>query len=212
MTPNNILNMAMLKELDFVAITDHNSTRQLKVIDELQKSYDFILIPGVEVSVKEGFDVLCYFRSFEDSILFNDFLEKSLNGKWGRYTKEDQVVTDIYDTTLMEYNRPLRSTSIPYKSLVKEVYGLNGAIVIAHIDRPSCTPLKAYNLEDLDFDGLEIAPINKDDFLKNNDYVNQFKLFYNSDSHTLLTMSEKDYYFELEDKTLESFFNYIKGE
>ena len=39
MTPNNILNMAMLKELDFVSITDHNTTKQLKVIKELENSY-----------------------------------------------------------------------------------------------------------------------------------------------------------------------------
>ena len=75
MTPNNILNMAMLKKIDFLAITDHNTTKQLKVIEELEDSYDFIFIPGVEVTVKENFDVLCFFKSFKDALFFDKYLE-----------------------------------------------------------------------------------------------------------------------------------------
>ena len=88
----------MLKGVDLVSITDHNSTKQLRLIEDLQESYDFLLIPGVEVTVKENFDVLCYFRTFNDAIIFDKFLEPNLNGEWGIFSEEDQVITDIFDT------------------------------------------------------------------------------------------------------------------
>lgn len=200
----------MLKKLDFIAITDHNSTKQLKLFKELQDSYDFIIIPGVEVSVKEGFDVLCYFRTFEDAITFNQFLEPRLDGEWGNYTKEDQVITDIYDLTLEEYDIPLRSTNIMYNELVTEVHKYDGAIVLAHIERPSCTVLNSYKLEDITFDGIEIQPYKKDEFIRENTYLNSYKLFHNSDSHTLLTILEQESTIELEDKSIDAFFKYLK--
>lgn len=211
MTPNNILNMAMLNGLDIIAITDHNSTLQLKVIDELQESYDFIVIPGVEVSVKEGFDVLCYFKTFEDAIAFNKVLEPRLNGIWNNYSKEDQVITDIYDITFKEYDIPLTKTNIPYNELVREVRALDGLIVLAHINRPSCTPLSVYKLDEIDFDAIEIQPYSKDEYLKENQYLTNYKILTNSDSHTLLQLHEKDESIELETKSIEAFFAYMKG-
>jgi len=37
MTPNNIIQMAKLKGLDIISITDHNSTKNLKLIIILPK-------------------------------------------------------------------------------------------------------------------------------------------------------------------------------
>ena len=211
MTPNNILNMSMLNKLDFIAITDHNSTKQLKIIAELQESYDFIVIPGVEVSVDEGFDVLCYFRSFSDAIEFNDFLEPRLVGEWNNYTKEDQAITDIYDMTLTEYNIPLTKTNITYDDLVKEIRNYDGALVLAHINRPSCTPLSVYKLEDMEFDGIEIQPYKKEEYIKKNEYLRNYKIFSNSDSHSLLTLHEDTEAIELKEKSIDAFFAYLKG-
>ena len=212
MTPNNILNMVMLKGLDVISISDHNSTKQLKVISQLQESYDFIIIPGVEVSVKEGFDVLCYFKTFQDAISFNSFLSPRLNGEWGNYTKDNQVVTDIYDQTFDVVDTPLTQTNVTYDELLKEVRRLDGLLVLAHINRPSCTPLNSYRLEDMDFDAIEIAPYGKDAFIEAHPNVNKYTMFHNSDSHSLLTISEHDFSICLPEKSIEGFFKYVRGE
>jgi predicted metal-dependent phosphoesterase TrpH len=209
MTPNNILNMAMLKELDILAITDHNSLKQLKVIENLSESYDFLIIPAVEVTVKENFDVLCYFRTFEDAYKFDSYLEKHLNGAWGNYSKEDQVITDIYDNTLIEYDTPLVSTDITYKDLHKEVKQYGGIVILAHVERNSKSALMHYKLRDIEFDGIEIHPYTKEQYLKNNPHLNEFRLFHNSDAHTLMQILEKDSFIELEEKTIQCFFKYF---
>jgi hypothetical protein len=211
MTPNNILNMAMLNGLDIIAITDHNSTKQLKVISQLQESYDFVIVPGVEVSVKEKFDVLCYFKSFKDAINFDSYLSTHLCGEWNNYTKENQVITDIYDNTFEEVETPLTETNIPYKNLVDEVRRYDGLIVLAHINRPSCSPLNTYSLNEIEFDAIEISPYGKDKFLNEHPNYMDYMMFHNSDSHSLLTMLEKDYSIELEEKSIEGFFKYVRG-
>lgn len=212
MTPNNILNMAMLNELDFIAITDHNSTKQLHNVKQLSESYDFIIIPAVEVSVAEGFDCLCYFRTYEDAHSLDQLLEMNLTDNWLNYTKDDQVITDIYDMSMDTFDKPLTSTTINYLDLHKEVKNRNGAIIIAHINRPSCTPLNTYKLEEIPFEGLEVSPYNMEDFIKKHPNIKNYPLFHNSDSHSLLQMHDKQFSIELKEKSIEAFFNYLEGD
>ncbi len=212
MTPNNILNMAMLKKLDFVAITDHNTTKQLKVIRELEDSYEFVFIPGVEVTVKENFDVLCFFRSFNDALVFDKFLEKHLNGEWGIFTPADQILTDIYDTEIGNFHKPLTSTSIPYKELVKEVRKYDGVLILCHIARSSKGAYNIVDFNDIEFDAVEISTYAREAFLKKHPELKKYKILSNSDAHTLLSISERVYSLELKDKTIESFFEYFRGE
>lgn len=204
--------MAMLKELDIIAITDHNTTRQLKVFEELIESYDMLFIPGIEVTVKEGFDVLCYFDSFEKAFAFGDFVEEYLSDNWGPYTNEDQIITNIYDLIQETYDLPLQETTLTYPELVRKVRELNGAIILAHIDRKMQSPLNTYNLKDIDFDGLEIQKYFKETYQLENDDLSKYKLFHSSDSHTLLQLSEKEEWLELEDKSIKSFFMYLRGD
>jgi len=212
MTPNNILNMAMLNELDIIAITDHNSTKQLAIFEELSESYDMVIVPGIEVSVVEGFDVLCYFPSFHTANVFGDFIEKHLSNDWGPYTKDDQVITNIYDLIQDTYDLPLQSTTLTYHELVSKVRELDGAIILAHIDRKMQSPLRTYNLQDIEFDGIEIQKYFKDTFTLENDDLSNYKVFHNSDSHSLLQISDKEEWLDIKDKSIEGFLLYLRGE
>ena len=50
-----IINVAIKKGLNILAITDHDDNRSHKVIKELQSKYDnILLIPGIEFTTKEG--------------------------------------------------------------------------------------------------------------------------------------------------------------
>lgn len=61
MTPNNIVGMAALKELNVIAVTDHNSCKNCPAIMKLAKAYGIIAIPGMELTTSEEVHVLCYF-------------------------------------------------------------------------------------------------------------------------------------------------------
>ncbi|MEC9485750.1 MAG: PHP domain-containing protein [Candidatus Izemoplasma sp.] len=211
MTPNNILNMAMLKNLDFIAITDHNCLLQLQTVKNIETSYDFIFVPGVEVTVKEGFDVLCYFRTFNDAEIFNQFIQGYLTDTFTHFTPDDQIITDIYDNPIGTVKKGLLTSTLPYKVLYRQVKSLDGIALFAHINRPSKSVLNNYSLDDYLFDGIEIEPQHKTAFLKKYPQYKQYITLSNSDSHTLMSISERIEYLELAEKSIDAFFDYFKG-
>ena len=211
MTPNNILNMAMLKNLDFLAITDHNSAKQLNIIEQIEVAYDFIFIPGIEVTVLEGYDVLCYFRSYGDAEAFDSIVELYLTDDFGPFTSDDQMITDIYDMTVDTIKKSLTKTTMPFRLLHHEVKKLDGAIVLAHIERNSKSVLNKHKLSDVQYDAVEIQQYNKALFLENHPDIKREKILTNSDSHTLLQISEREHSVELKEKTIDAFFDFLIG-
>jgi len=71
MTPNNIVNMAILKGLDIISVTDHNTTYNLPAINKVALDSGIMLIPGIEVQTKEEVHMLCYFRSIDSALDFD---------------------------------------------------------------------------------------------------------------------------------------------
>lgn len=206
MTPNNILNMAYLKELDIIAITDHNSTLQLSSIMELSASFNMLVIPGIEVSTEEGYHVVCLFRSLKDANSFQTVLENFLNKT--SYDKElygYQQILDVNDEIVNEIDYHLTpNTKLNVESLNKIVKKIGGVLILAH-------PHKYKNLEISDnfiskFDAIEI---NKKD--PNHIYNKQKKNFNNSDAHQITDISERENYIELEELSIEAFFKYMEN-
>jgi predicted metal-dependent phosphoesterase TrpH len=80
MTPNNIVNMSALKELDIIAVCDHNSVRNCEAVSKAAKinGLDLLVIPGLEVTTSEEIHALVYFSGFEGA---NDFEHEILKKK-----------------------------------------------------------------------------------------------------------------------------------
>ena len=49
MTPANICGMAYIKGLQAIAVTDHNTARNLPYVKEAADHYGLILLPGMEM-------------------------------------------------------------------------------------------------------------------------------------------------------------------
>lgn len=75
MTPNNIVNMACLKGLDAIAITDHNSCMNVRAVMSCGEEKDLLVIPGMEVETREEVHVICLFETPEDA----EWLQEILN-------------------------------------------------------------------------------------------------------------------------------------
>ncbi|XMB86869.1 phosphoesterase [Mycoplasmatota bacterium WC44] len=208
MTPNNILNMAMLNELDFIAVTDHNSLKQLDVINEIAESYDFILIPGVEVQVNGG-HILCYFTDFDSAHEFDLFLERYIIKK---DIECEQFLMDVYDSVIGQVPYYLISdVKVSFEDILKKVKQLNGITVLSHLDRPSYSALHFINEDNIDlFDGIELSKLcDAQVFLKQNPLIRNKPLFINSDSHQIVSLSLRENFIELKEKSIEAFFDYF---
>jgi 3',5'-nucleoside bisphosphate phosphatase len=203
MTPNNIFNMASLKGLDMISITDHNSLKQLTVCHELSKSYDMLFIPGVEITVKEDFDVLCYFKTLEDALVFDKILETHIQKQtFDSNVMGNQEIMNIHDEIVAEYPYLLiNPINLGIKDLIEILKDFEHIIIYAHIDRShrsGINYIKKYPL-----DGVEYKNI------KNN--KNQYKCLKNSDAHQIIDILEKkdNEGMMLDDLSIESFFRYF---
>ncbi|MGL4283169.1 PHP domain-containing protein [Eubacterium aggregans] len=78
MTPNNIVGMALLKELDVIAVTDHNTARNLPAIMALAKVEWLCVLPVIEVTTKEEAHILVYFETLESALALDAILYEHL--------------------------------------------------------------------------------------------------------------------------------------
>lgn len=214
MSPNNILNMAMLKELNIIAITDHNSCLQLDVIEELKDSYEMLVIPGVEIEVKEKYHVVCLFKSFDISRKFQKALSIYLSRKM--HDEElygEQNLFDVFDDIVNNYQISLMgSSNIALLDLKKIVKGLDGITILAHIEKYDSSIFeKLENIYKNVFDAIEVNA--NYDITKIEDKLNKLPhlILRNSDAHQITDISEPINQIELEELSIEALFSKIKG-
>lgn len=213
-TPNNILNMAMLKDLNMIAVTDHNSLKHLPTFEKIIESYNFLFLYGCEVTVKEGFHVLTYFASLDEAMDFDKILEE-VNIKKSHNNKKygQQLIYDEYDMPLEEIpyllNYPL---DITFGELIIIVRKLKGIVIPAHINRCGSGILETYqDLQQFDIDGIEISNQESvNDLLAENTSLKNIPKLYNSDAHSLEMINERVNYIELEELSFKGFKEYLE--
>ena len=214
-TPNNILNMSMLKGLDIISICDHNTAKQYKTIDKIKDSFDFLVIYGMEVTVKEGFHVLTYFENYDDIMSLDEVIDASLDKSVMNDNKSlnDQVVCNVYD--LEEYVIPyfLNQKSISFSELITITKKLGGLVIPAHIDRKNTGILDFISdFSSYDIDGIEIYDVNNiDKLLTMYPYLKKYKYLHSSDAHDISKISEKEFSIDLDDLNFKSFKKWLKG-
>ena len=62
MSPANILRTARQKGLDIIGITDHNSTREAKIIRDAAENTGLFVLAGAEVTTREEVHCLAFFE------------------------------------------------------------------------------------------------------------------------------------------------------
>lgn len=190
MTPNNIVNMAYLKGLNIISVTDHNSIKNVKAVKEVASKVGLEVIPGIEVTSKEEVHVLCYFRNFCDAEVFGDIIYESLpNIKNNKDIFGEQNVYNSKDEIIGQIEKLLISAT---KYSIEEIYKLtikhNGIMVPAHINKKSNSILGILGFIpfDLKINFIEVY----DKVGINEKIINKYKVLRNSDAHHLVDISE----------------------
>ena len=139
MTPNNIVNMALIKGLDIIAITDHNSARNLEAVIEAGKRQGLLVIPGMELCTAEEIHLVCLFPELKEAMSFEKLVYDNL---YPIENREDifgsQIIMDQEDNVIGKESRLLSGASrLDAETALKEVRNLNGIVFPAHIDLKS---------------------------------------------------------------------------
>ena len=70
MTPSNIAGMAAVKDLDVIALTDHNSCRNCPAAVAAGERLGVTVIPGMELTTSEEIHVVFLFPSLDQALSF----------------------------------------------------------------------------------------------------------------------------------------------
>ncbi len=190
MTPNNIVNMALLKKLDAIAITDHNSCGNVEAVINVAGSR-ILILPGIEVQTKEEVHLLCYFGGVDKLLDFGELIESKLPDIVNvPQIFGNQLIMNERDEVIgRKENLLISSVDLSIDEVLDEVYMRDGVSVPAHIDKPSYSIISQLGFvpPSLSKGMLEISRNKK---LSTN--YPSHRLFYSSDAHQLWQILERE--------------------
>lgn len=202
MTPNNIINMALLKGLDAIAITDHNSGANLEAVSKCAKKSGLLFIPGIEVETSEEVHLVCLFPDVESALKMHCCISEALPPLKNR--KDifgEQLILDENDRVTGEEDQMLiTATNLSVYDVFGSAALLGGAVIPAHVDRPSYSMLSNLGMipDDLGIKYLEISRnCDKYEFRASRPELDGFGLIRSSDAHYLGDMLERESLLEL---------------
>ncbi len=211
MTPANICGMAHIKGLDAIAVTDHNTARNLPYVKEAADYYRLILLPGMEVTTREEVHLLGYFPTVDDALeageVFSSHLPKMPNRPkfFG-----NQFIMNTDDEIMGEETRMLiGATDLDLSECTEIIRKRGGVAVPAHINRGSNGLLVNLGLmpEEPAFPVVEVA--------RHMDIhpsiVKNRTVLYSSDAHQLGNIMEAEFDFQVERFSLGGLFDTLKN-
>jgi 3',5'-nucleoside bisphosphate phosphatase len=197
MTPNNIVNMAKLKGLQAIAITDHNCIENVVACMEVGSREGLIVIPGMELQTKEEVHVICLFTTIEQAIGFQSFVYENLPDlSNNEKIFGEQFIIDDKDNIIGKNKRLLlTSTNISLDDAFYKVTSLGGVFIPAHIDKSANGIIENLGFipDYLDIRTLEYRSLEKvNSFIKAGILKNKYRLIKSSDAHYLEDILENE--------------------
>lgn len=163
MSPANIVPLAKKRGLDIIGITDHNSTKQCKLVWKLGQNMGLTVIPGCEMTSREEVHCLGLFEDFDALNEFQSYIERHL-----QIIPNDpdimgyQLVVDEDDNIQEELAHYLGAVlNVSIEEVQQKVHELSGIFIPAHVDRPrnSLYSQLGFFPPELEVDALQISKL-----------------------------------------------------
>lgn len=218
MTPNNIVNMAIIKGLDYIAVTDHNSAKNLPAVMKVAAAAGdgISVLPGIEVTTKEEAHILAYFDNLEAALALGEILYQRLPATLNQ--KEifgPQLILNEEDDIIGEVDKLLISaTDIGIDELEEIVKDLKGVIVPAHVDRNTYSIVASLGFvpPNLDIHTCEVSKRQTIENIKRKPwFLKDYAFIQSSDAHQLEDIAEREYFVEIDDMQKRTLLNYLGG-
>jgi len=217
MSPAAIVEQAKKLHLDMIAICDHNTTRQVKVTQQIGREMGVFVIGGVEITTQEEAHALAYFETDEQLDKFQEFLDEHLphipldEEKFGYQLIVDKDEEIVGDEPWLLWS----ALDCDLDMLYDKVHEIGGLFVPAHVNKPASSLMSQLGFipPDIKADALEISKhVKKDEFLKKFAYLKKFMFTKSSDAHFLHIIGEVHCVFHMYDLTFDEFRRTLHGE
>jgi PHP family Zn ribbon phosphoesterase len=159
MYPSAIVNRAVERDLDIIAICDHNSSGNVEAVIAAGKKVGLTVFGGMEICSEEEVHLLTLFEDLNDlkkmdkviSRTILEFNDIELFGEQVLFDENDKII-GLEDKLLMS------ACSLTIEEIVDLTQKNNGLVIPSHINRDSYGLLGVLGFipEDISFDALEI--------------------------------------------------------
>lgn len=204
MTPWRLVAAAQVAGLDLLAVTDHNSTRQLRAVIEVAKMAGLGVFPGMEVQTKEDVHMVCLFDRVEQAEAWGEEVDRHLPFLPNReHTFGHQLLFDTADRLVGREERLLlTATDLGVEQVVHRVRALGGIALPAHVDRQAYGLIytlgflpPGLDVPAVEISGREVADVVRERFPQLGDVT----LYAASDAHCLEEVGSHPSFFYLEE-------------
>lgn len=209
MTPNNVVNMSILKGLDIIAISDHNSIGNVRSAMKVAEGTDLVVVPGMEVESEEEVHVLCLFPDIESAEKMGEIVKNHMGPVLNRpeIFGDQQYMNEEDEVVGTEEKLLVTATTLDFEKIKEYADACGGVAVPAHVDRSSYSVLS--NLGLLPDIGFETVEVSKKALPESFAYLRK-QIIQNSDAHYLEDISEPENYLELPEKSAKTLIAYLK--
>ena len=216
MTPNNMIGMAMLKELNAVALTDHNTARNCPAFLKVAEKHGLTAIPGMELCTSEEIHVVCLFYRLEDALEFDKYVYQKIPHITNNIDiYGNQYLMDENDEITGEEDRLLiTAADISLWELPKLMEKYNGVAIPAHINKTAYSILSVFGMfpEDISFSAAEInKPQLTDSLIEQHQCLKDMHIIHDSDAHYLWDISEKYNSISVTDNSVKAILDFLKS-
>lgn len=211
MTPNNIVGMAYIKQLDAIAVCDHNTAENLPAVQEVANMMNVLLLPGMELTTREEAHMLAYFPDVESCRAFGAFVYQYLPpipnrpeffGVQKKMNSQDEEVAQ-------EERLLISALDLGFDECEKHIHQFGGLCVPAHINRGSNGALNALGFlpKHVHYDALEVS----DKAEKPSMDLEGYRILRSSDAHYLENILEPEFFIQVKERSVQALFDAIAG-
>jgi hypothetical protein len=161
MIPPLIVEEALQRGINLIAITDHNASANIAAVQRAAEGTGLAVLPGMELQTREEVHLLCLFDTLEQIERFQAVVDAALPPLLNNteYFGEQFVVDETGEFIRSDNRLLLTSTSLTINDAWQQATALGGLVIPAHVDRRGfgLIPVLGFIPSDILFEGLEIS-------------------------------------------------------
>lgn len=162
MHPQTLVQKALDKKLDMIAISDHNASANVPYVIAAAVGKNIQVIPAMEITTSEEVHLLALFESLSDLLKLQIVIDQHLFGKNDENRFGVQaIVNELGEVEGLNNQLLIGATDLSIDSIIDTIHQLKGLAIPAHIDRESFSILSQLGFIDDSsrFDALEISKL-----------------------------------------------------
>ncbi|MBE0697738.1 MAG: PHP domain-containing protein, partial [Anaerolineaceae bacterium] len=137
MIPPLIVEEAVDRGIQWIAITDHNATANILAVQKAAEESGLVVLPGMELQTREEVHTLCLFDTLEQALALQDWVDAHLPNQENNpdFFGEQFVVDETGDFIRREERLLLNSVNVSLNEAWQKVDDLGGLFIHAHVNR-----------------------------------------------------------------------------